>query len=179
MKKPSTANHKLYILLFSAFLLLVGACTAPQSTVNTAPSALAWKNGVKGRWVLTSINRENIPADYSVKTLFEEAPPECFIGSTWNLPSNGNGSITFKAEGILCAPGAVRNIHWSIYNPGRDNGEPQFQFKKIYPGDHPKHVVSGYRLELAYADDESLRMIMPVPFDGKTGNLVFVFVKVQ
>src|SRR5690606_40792246 len=58
------------------------------------------------------------------------SPAECFIGSVWNLPNNGNGSITFDADGQLCAPGAVRNIVWSIHNPGKEMGEPQFQFKK-------------------------------------------------
>lgn len=179
MKKTLTTKHTFRTLFFAASLLLTTACTAPRSTMNTAPSAAAWKNGVKGSWVLTSIDRENIPSDYTVKTLFDEAPPECFIGSIWNMPGNGSGSIRFEAEGLLCAPGAVRNIHWSIYNPGRNAGEPQFQFKKIYPGDHPKHVMAGYRLDLAYADEESLRMIMPVPLDGRTGNLIFVFVRVR
>lgn len=181
MKRPATKNdRKRYTLLLLAVLLFMGACNTPQSGVNRAPSALAWKNGVKGKWVLEAVDRENIPADYSVKTLFEEAPPECFIGSEWNLPSNGKGSITFHTEGVLCAPGAVRNIFWSIYNPGKNEGEPKFQFKKIYPGDHPKHVIAGYRLELAYADEESLRMIMPIPLDGQRyGNLVLTFTKAQ
>ena len=155
-------------------LLLMTSCSTTQSNVNRSPSASAWKNGIKGSWVLESIEKENFPAAYSVKNIFEEAPAECFLGSVWNLPMNGNGSITFRAEGTVCAPGAVRNIFWSVY---KGEGEPQFQFKKIYPGDRPSNVTSGYRLDLAYADSEKLVMRMPLVLDGQTGTLVFTFKK--
>lgn len=148
-----------------------------QESVNTAPSASAWKNGIKGTWVLDKIEKENFPSDFTVKTLFEEAPPECFIGSIWTLPANGKGNITFDAEGTLCAPGAVRNIRWSIWNPGKNEGEPEFQFKKIYPGDKASQVLSGYRLELGYADENRVVMKMPVSMEGRVGKLVFNFIK--
>lgn len=172
--------HTFRYLHYLAFVVfLFGSCAVPQNNVNTSPSAYAWKNGIKGQWKLEIINRDEIPADHTVKILFEEAPPECFLGSIWTLPLNGNGSITFSASGRLCAPGAVRNIYWSIHNPRKGEGEPQFQFKKIYPGDHHKHVLAGYRLELAYADERNMRMIMPVPLsNGKTGRLIFNFVNV-
>lgn len=163
------------IAVFGVFAFT--GCTTQQGNVDQSPSASAWKNGIRGQWYLTSIDKENFPAEYSVKSLFEEAPPECFVESVWNLPLNGKGSITFTSEGRLCAPGAVRNIQWSIYNPGREGGEPQFQFKKIYPGDNPRNVVTGYRLDLAYADDDQLRMVMLVPLEGRTGRLIFNFIK--
>ena len=135
--------NRLLFPILALFLLV--SCTAQQGAVDGSPSAAQWRNGVKGQWVLQSVEKENIPSTYSVKTIFEEAPAECFIGSIWNLPNNAKGSITFNADGTLCAPGAVRNIIWSIYNPGRDMGEPQFQFKKIYPGDKPSNVTAGHR----------------------------------
>lgn len=165
------------LLLPLVILVMLTACTAQQGAVNGSPSAAAWRNGVKGQWVLKSVDKENFPEAYSVKTIFEEAPAECFIGSVWNLPNNGNGSITFDADGQLCAPGAVRNIVWSIHNPGKEMGEPQFQFKKIYPGDKPSNVTAGYRLDLAYADAEKLVLRMPLDLDGQTSHLVFNFVR--
>lgn len=165
-------NRLLYPILT---LFLLASCTAQQGAVDGSPSAAAWRNGVKGQWVLRSVEKESFPDAYSVKTVFEEAPPECFIGSIWNLPNNGKGSITFDADGQLCAPGAVRNIVWSIYNPGKDMGEPKFQFKKIYPGDKPSNVTAGYRLDLAYADAEQLVLRMPLNLEGQTGYLVFNF----
>lgn len=171
-------NRLLFSIIIAVFGLLVfSSCSSQQGAVDGSPSATAWRNGVKGQWRLTSIDRENFPSAYSVKTVFEEAPPECFIGSIWNLPNNGKGSITFNADGQLCAPGAVRDIVWSIYNPGRDMGEPQFQFKKIYPGDKPSNVTAGYRLDLAYADAEQLVLRMPLSLDGQTGYLVFTFAR--
>jgi len=136
-----------------------------SSSVNTAaagPSAGDWKGAVKGKWILNSIDRENLPQDYTVKTVFEEAPPECFIGSVWTLPSSGKGTIGFSADGRLCAPGALRNIVWSIYNPGKGMGEPEFQFKKIYAGDKASNVLTGYRLNLSYTDGEKLVLRLPL-----------------
>ncbi|MGK6349878.1 lipocalin family protein [Parapedobacter sp. DT-150] len=152
-----------------------GAATGGTSEAAGGPSAAAWRNGIKGQWTLHSIDKENFPTAYSVKTIFEEAPAECFVGSVWNLPNNGRGTITFNTEGTLCAPGAVRNIVWSIYNPGKDNGEPQFQFKKIYPGDKPSNVTAGYRLDMSYADEQQLTLRMPLELDGQVGYLVFNF----
>ncbi|SFB91101.1 hypothetical protein SAMN05421747_10250 [Parapedobacter composti] len=159
--------------------LFLESCTPKQAAVGGSPSAAAWRSGVKGQWVLQSIDKESFPAAYSVKTVFEEAPAECFVGSVWNLPNNGKGSITFDAEGKLCAPGAVRNIVWSIYNPGKGIGEPQFQFKKIYPGDKPSNVTAGYRLDLAYADADQMVLRMPLQLDGNTGYLVFNFERLK
>jgi len=173
--------NRLFFPLASAICLLIlsVSCSSQQGAVEGAPSAAAWRSGVKGQWVLQSIDKENFPTAYSVKSVFEEAPAECFIGSVWNLPNNGKGTITFDAEGKLCAPGAVRNIVWSIYNPGKTGGQPQFQFKKIYPGDKPSNVTAGYRLDLSYADADQLVLRMPLDLEGKTGYLVFNFERLQ
>ncbi|MFC3196548.1 hypothetical protein ACFOET_02865 [Parapedobacter deserti] len=168
----------LFAALFSVSVFFI-SCASQRGAVEGSPSASAWRSGVRGQWVLHAIDKENFPPAYSVKTVFEEAPAECFIGSVWNLPNNGRGSITFDAEGKLCAPGAVRNIVWSIYNPGKGNGDPQFQFKKIYPGDKPSNVTAGYRLELSYADAEHLTLRMPLDLEGKSGYLVFNFERLR
>lgn len=165
------------ILALMTYVFVLASCSSQRATSESGPSAASWRNAVRGQWVLQSIDKENFPKEYTVKSIFEEAPPECFIGSIWVLPNNGNGSITFEADGRLCAPGAVRNIVWSIYNPGRDAGQPQFQFKKIYPGDKPSNVTAGYRLDLSYANSESLTLRMPLNLDGNRGDLVFNFAR--
>ena len=174
-------TSKFFTLLSLGLVLGLSACKTQQNqgnaSVNNSPSATAWKNGVKGTWILKEIEKENFPQNYTVKNIFEEAPAECFLGSIWTLPNNGNGNIQFEEEGLLCAPGAIRNIHWSIYNPGKDAGEPEFQFKKIYPGDKASQVVTGYRMQLAYADEETLVMKMPIKIENRTANLIFNFVK--
>src|SRR5690606_4099730 len=110
MKYSRSYFQKGFSLLLVLSLFLVNACSLPERATGGSPSASDWKNGVKGQWFLASIDKENFPAEYAVKSLFEEAPPECFAESVWNLPANGRGSITFTSEGRLCAPGAVRNI---------------------------------------------------------------------
>jgi len=179
------------ILSFVSLLvvvLVVASCGAQKKgsseVTGTAgstsgPSASQWRSGIKGKWVLNSVTRENIPQTYTVKNIFDEAPVDCFIGSEWNLPGgNYKGSITFNTSGTLCANGAVRTIIWDVYNPGKSGGEPQFQFKKLYAGDKASNVTSGYRLDLSYANEGSLVMKMPVPLDnGTTGYLVFNFSK--
>lgn len=172
--------YKQILSVVSLFVVVVllGACGAQRKSSSgmTGPSASQWKAGVKGKWVLNSVDRENIPSTYTIKNIFDEAPVDCFIGSVWTLPTgNHRGSILFNSSGTLCADGAVREIVWSIYSPREPGLQPQFQFKKLYAGDKPSNVTSGYRLDLSYADENSLVMRMPIPLDNGQGNLVFNF----
>ncbi|NGM60677.1 hypothetical protein G5B30_01985 [Sphingobacterium sp. SGG-5] len=174
-----------HILSFAALLaviMLTASCGAQKkgaSGTESGPSASQWRSGIKGTWVLNSVTRENIPGAYTVKNIFDEAPVDCFIGSVWNLPGgNYRGSITFNTSGTLCANGAVRTIIWDVYNPKDAGEQPQFQFKKLYAGDKASNVTSGYRMDLSYANEESLVMRMPIPLDnGVTGYLVFNYSK--
>lgn len=157
-----------------------GSSSASTSIANDGPTAGQWRSGLKGKWELNSVDRENIPAAYTIKNIFDEAPVECFLGSVWTLPGgNSRGSIAFNAAGTLCAEGASRTIVWSVYDIKNDDLHPQFQFKKIYSGEAAKNVTSGYRLDLSYSDGENLVMRMPVPLDNGTGNLVFNFTRIQ
>jgi|ThiBioDrversion2_1041553.scaffolds.fasta_scaffold13783_3 Lipocalin-like domain len=168
------------VTLFSCGAQKQGTSTGnPSSNTSAAsgPSASDWKSAVKGTWTLNTIDRENLPSSFTIKSVFEEAPAECFVGSTWNFIGNGKGSITFNAQGTLCAPGASREIFWSIYNPGKGLGEPQFQFKKIYAGDKAKNVTTGYRLDLSYSDGNKLVMRMPLTVANGEAYLVFNFTR--
>ncbi len=180
--------HKriLSFLSLLTMVLILGSCGAPKKATSNdggaatsqGPSASQWRSGVKGKWVLNSVQRENIPSSYTIKNIFDEAPVDCFIGSIWDLPGgNQRGSITFNADGTLCANGAVRTIVWSIFSPGKTGGEPSFQFKKIYAGDKAANVTSGYRLDLSFADENALTMRMPIPLNQGQGYLVFNFTR--
>ncbi len=183
--------HKriLSVLSVLTFALILASCGAPKkggsvagqtsTTSSQGPSASQWRAGVKGKWVLNAVERENIPSSYTIKNIFDEAPVDCFIGSIWNLPGGAQrGTITFNADGTLCANGAVRNIVWSIFNPGNTGGQPAFQFKKIYAGDKAANVTSGYRLDLSFADANALEMRMPIPLEQGQGSLLFKFSRV-
>ena len=184
-------KHILSLLSLVTMVLVLASCGAQRKTpagsssTNSStsvsaegPSASQWRSGLKGQWVLNSVDREDIPAAYTIKNIFDEAPVDCFIGSIWNLPGgNYRGSISFNAAGTLCADGAARTIVWSVYEDNATN--PQFQFKKVYAGDKAKNVTSGYRLNLSYSDGQSLVMKLPVPLDNGTGHLVLNFTRVQ
>ncbi|MCY4781126.1 hypothetical protein ORI89_15805 [Sphingobacterium sp. UT-1RO-CII-1] len=182
-------KHILSVVTLFSVALLIASCGAQKkssvsggsgaSITNDGPTASQWKSGLKGRWTLEAVDRENIPAAYTIKNIFDEAPVECFIGSEWNLPGGNNrGAISFNAAGTLCAEGAVRTIVWSVYDIKNDDKHPQFQFKKIYSGESPKNVTSGYRLDLSYSDGQTLIMRMPIPLDQGSGNLVFTFSRI-
>jgi len=165
---------KIVCLVGFAMLFLYG-CSAQRGS--TSPSASSWRNGVKGQWTLNSISKLDFPSGASVKSIFDEAPIECFIGSTWNLTGSGKGTITFSSDGSLCAPGAVRDIYWSINKEENSDGA-QFQFKKIMPGDRAKDVTVGYRLDLVNANESGMTMRMPLDVGGTNpGYLIFDFSK--
>lgn len=148
-------------------------CSAQRGA--SSPSASSWKNGVKGVWTLTSIEKDNFPNGASVKNIFDEAPMECFQNSEWNLTASGKGTITFSEAGTSCAPGAVRELFWSIFKE-KDLHDAYFQFKKIMPGDKAKDVTAGYRLELVSAMDGTMVMRMPIDAGGaSTSYLIFNF----
>ena len=187
-------KHKHFLSLAALFavVLLLASCGAQKKSSmgggsastgaiqNDGPSASQWRSGLKGKWVLNSVDREDIPAAYTIKNIFDEAPVDCFVGSVWTLPTgNYRGSIAFNAAGNLCADGAVRAIVWSVYDGAKEGLYPQFQFKKIYSGEKASNVTSGYRLNLSYSDGQSLIMRMPIPLDNGTGNLVFNFSRVE
>lgn len=173
-----------------ALVMLLASCGAQKkssagvagssSVGNDGPTAREWRNGLKGTWVLNSVDRENIPSAYTIKNVFDEAPVDCFIGSEWHLPGgNYQGSISFNASGSLCADGAVRTIVWTVYDGANEGLHPQFQLKKLYAGEKARNVTTGYRMDLSYSDGQSLVMRMPIPLDDGTGNLVFNFTRVQ
>ncbi|HLQ99768.1 MAG TPA: hypothetical protein VK102_05275 [Sphingobacterium sp.] len=178
-------NLSLFTAIMLVAFLFTGCGAQKKSTLGNGPSSAAekrgpsaseWKAGVKGVWILKSIEREDVPKAYTIKNIFDEAPVNCFLESIWNLPGgNHHGSISFNAEGQLCADGAQREIVWSIYDSKLEGEQPQFQLKKVYPGEKAKDVTNGYRLDLSYADEHSLEMRMPIPLDDGTGNLVFTF----
>lgn len=184
-------KHILSLLSVVTLVLVLASCGAQRkSTVQSSgtnsttsvaaegPSASQWRSGLKGKWVLNSVDREDIPAAYTIKNIFDEAPVDCFIGSVWNLPGgNYRGNITFNAAGTLCADGAARTIVWSVFQDNATN--PQFQFKKIYSGDKAKNVTSGYRLNLAFSDGQSLVMKLPVALENGVGHLVLNFTRVE
>ena len=104
----------------------------------------------------------------SVQTVFDQAAPEGFNGSTWVLTNSGNGSYTL-------ANGTSQTIFWSYNN---SNGE-LFQFKKLYQGDNARKVQEGYQLVVANIDGTYMTLKSPVSIGDKTAYVVYSFTKTK
>lgn len=147
--------------LFAAVILMT-SCSSSKNATNLKPT-----NGhLAGTWTVSDITVD-IPADFKVTDVFDEAPYEDFKGSKWELIRNGKGSFTL-------ASGKKEDIYWSIYGKG-DNAE--FQFKKLQ-GMKPRNVEEGYRLQLGPISSNSFTAKSPVDIgDGKTGYITYTFTK--
>jgi hypothetical protein len=94
-----------------------------------------------------------------------------FIGSTWVLTNSGNGQYTLT-------DGTSQSIYWSYNNPG--NGvTPSFQFKKVYQGDKPKNVDTGYNLIIGGNDGTIMVLKTPIAMGNSTGYVVYNFTKAK
>ncbi|MEE1885657.1 hypothetical protein [Pedobacter flavus] len=148
-----------------AFFLLLQACS---STMNSTATVNKRAN-ILGTWQLANIGYEGIN-EVTVKSLFKEQNPKCFIGSTWYLPNNGSGYYLIN-EGQNCAS-IKQNIYWSA-SPAEDT----FQFKKIEAGEKPKLVEDGFRLILSSVTKESMVLRSPVETSAGNAYIVLNFVK--
>lgn len=148
--------------VIASILIVFSSCSVVNKTAGNARSKFV------GTWTVNSVTYEGIIAN-AVQQAFDQAPPSAFMGSTWQLTNSGNGMYTLSN-------GQSQSIYWSYYNPG--NGvEPLFQFKKVYQGDKAKNIESGYRLVISRVDNSTMTLKSPVDIGGKTGYVVYSFIK--
>jgi hypothetical protein len=154
-------KNTLKILIIALASFFISSCSSRNATT------LKPTNGhLAGTWTISNINLD-IPSDFHVTDVFDEAPYEDFKGSTWKLVRNGKGSFTLTN-------GTKEDIYWGIYGKG-DNA--QFQFKKL-SGMKPKNVEDGYRLQLQNITSNSFTAISPVDLgNGNTGHITYTFTK--
>jgi hypothetical protein len=142
-----------------AVVVLATSCSVVNKTAGVDRSRFV------GTWTITSVTYEGIIAN-AVSKVFDQASPNAFVGSTWQLTNSGNGLYTL-------ANGTSQSIYWSYYNPG--NGvQPQFQFKKVYEGDKVKNIDSGYRISIGNIDGSTMTLKVPVTANGY---VVYSFIK--
>lgn len=151
----------------SIFILFCGMITFVScSSTKNSTDLKATTGNLKGTWTITNID-VNVPAGFTIKNVFDEAPYSEFQGSTWELIRNGKGSFTL-------ANGTKENIYWSIY---KKHPQPEFQFKKLN-GEKARNVDEGYRMILQNISANSFTAISPVPLDeGKTGSIIYTFTR--
>jgi hypothetical protein len=160
MKKLLQTSAVIIALIFT-----FSAC----STVKKLPATVAGASRARfvGTWMVNKVSYEGLLPG-SVQTVFDQAAPQEFNASTWNLTNSGNGIYTLTN-------GTSQTIFWS-YNSS--NG-PIFQFKKLYQGDKARKVQEGYQLEVASIDDHSMVLKSPVSLGDKTAYVVYSFTKTK
>src|SRR5689334_19944023 len=139
-----------------AIAVIFSAC----SGIKKLPAAATGATRARfvGTWTLNTINYEGIVRG-AVQTVFDQASPDAFNGSIWELTNSGNGRYTLSS-------GASQTIFWSIVND-KASGNSSFQFKKIYQGDAPKKVTEGYSLLVDNNDGNTMTLRSPIDLGGK------------
>ena len=149
-----------------ALTFVFSACSSTKNTVSSTSTVSRGK--FVGTWNLTNVSYDGLVPN-AVQNVFDQAPPNAFVGSVWKLTNSGNGVYTLSG-------GASQTIFWSVYNEG---GSTQFQFKKLYEGDKAKNVQEGYRLIIASINDASMTLQSPVAVGNGTGYIIYNFTKGQ
>ncbi len=167
--------HKIIHIMKKIFKLLL--CVLAIATIFSACSGIknlpaaatgATRARFVGTWTLNNITYEGLVRG-SVQAIFDQAPPDAFTGSIWELTNSGNGRYTLNS-------GTSQTIFWSIVND-KASGNSSFQFKKIYQGDAPRKVTEGYSLLVDSNDGNAMTLRLPVEYGGKTGYVVYAFSK--
>lgn len=156
-------------LYITAVMLFAVVFLSACSGVKKLPATVAGKSRARfvGTWTLNGVTYDHLLPG-SVQTLFNQAPPDAFNGSTWELTNSGNGSYTL-------AGGAAQKIFWSYAN---SNGE-LFQFKQLYQGDAARKVQDGYQLQVGEINDQNMVLKVPVALGNSTGYVVLSFIKTR
>ncbi|HEY0298981.1 MAG TPA: hypothetical protein VGB84_07160 [Arachidicoccus sp.] len=105
-------------------------------------------------------------------TVFDDVTPNCFIGSEWVLPHNGNGTYTIQNNGDCYA--GQRQIVWSVRTD--QSGQKIFQLK-ILNGQKAKTVTEGYILDITNTSQSGFTLMSPVTVDGKTAYVYYDFTR--
>jgi len=159
-------------LLKTVCVVLVALIFSACSSLKKNPNAIS-RGKISGNWGITAVSLEGLLPG-SVQSAFNAAPYKCFENSIWKLTNSGNGSYTINNTENGCPVGTSQNIYWSFSN---GTSGPEFQFKKLYNKDKPKNVEEGYRLLVTATTGNTMTLKSPVQYGGKTGYVVYNFVK--
>lgn len=105
-------------------------------------------------------------------TVFDDVTPNCFIGSEWVLPHNGNGTYTIQNND--CDAAGQRQIVWSVRTDA--NGQKIFQLK-ILNGQKARKTAEGYILNFTSTSQNGFTLMSPVTVDGQTAYVYYDFVR--
>ncbi len=118
---------------------------------------------VDGTWTLTKVTYDS-PGTFNA-TLFEDVTASCFEGSKWFFRSN-NSTGTYDIINSDCQTGP-RNIRWSSSEIGKKTGNYDFTMKFTDEKKNDLQKNTGFRMALNYLDDNSMKLVQTVNFEGK------------
>lgn len=151
-----------YTLTILSATIILSACAVRSTTSSHVP-----RDRFVGTWTLNTVTYEGGLLPSAVQSVFDQARPEDFVGSTWKLTNSGNGMYTLSS-------GVSQSIFWSSYEGTTGT---QFQFKKVYEGEKAKEVTEGYRLDVGSATGSAMVLKTPIPIGTQTGYVVYSFTK--
>lgn len=141
-------------LIIGAFFML-SSCNSQKSAAKKSA------NGLRGDWKLAQIIGKDDNTIVITK-VFDQAPLNCFEGSTWHFVENNNSGYYTLNPNQKC-PSGENKISWHMDNDG-DN--IYFWFKRIGEGQKAKNVKSGYKMEVIYVDEYQALFTQEVPVSG-------------
>jgi hypothetical protein len=156
-----------YLFAVLAVTAIISACSSSKNAVTGAGNVSRGK--FTGTWTINNVSYDGI-VQQSVQNVFDQAPPQDFVGSTWKLTNSGNGIYTLQN-------GTSQTIFWSVNNNAGSN--QLFQFKKLFEGDKAQKVTEGYQLVVAANDGNSMTLKSPVTVGSKTAYIIYSFTKAQ
>ncbi|ASU36412.1 hypothetical protein [Mucilaginibacter xinganensis] len=150
-----------------AFTVVLSACSSSKNAVTGASNVSRGK--FTGTWTINNVSYDGI-VQQAVQNVFDQAPPQDFVGSTWKLTNSGNGIYTLQN-------GTSQTIFWSVNNNSGSN--QLFQFKKLFEGDKAQKVTEGYQMVVAANDGNSMTLKSPVTIANKTAYIIYSFTKTK
>ncbi|UMB54662.1 lipocalin family protein [Lutibacter sp. A64] len=151
-------------------MLTLFACTI--LSCGTSKTVIQSKKVIKGYWTLNDISYSE-SGTFNV-TLLNDAPTECFEGSSWRfIPNNNTGIYTINNGDCVIGD---RNFVFTIQEVDEETGLYNFLLK---PTDAKNKSVDnkGFRLNLTQLSDTNMQWEQTVLLEGKPFNIYMNFIK--
>lgn len=154
------------LILLTGFVCLLISCNNSKAIADS-------EKLMRGNWIVTDVSINGVNENHVNINVFDEARAKCYEGSKWNLVQN-NASGTYSLNGGNGCPTKSHKIKWFITE---ENGQSFFNFKRIYDGERPKHVVDGYKLRVGSNTGSQIVLVQDLYFEGKPITVNYTFNK--
>lgn len=155
------------ILILALIVATAFSCGVPKTVQES-------KKVIKGYWTLDNVSYGS-SGTYNV-TLFNDTSVECFEGSSWRfIPNNNTGNYTIDNSNC---PTGERNFVFTIVEIDPASGLYDFMIKPTNTKGKSEDN-SGFRVQLAQLNENSMRWEQTVNLDGKPFKINMNFSKIK